>query len=200
MTNKLKQLASLVRHSFAHVDLKFNPPVPPSGAESKIYIATSERLISARDWYLDAKRGKRRASRAIRFLTILFTAAGAVVPLLPESVADETSLRYGYVLIFAGAAVLGFDRYFGVSAAWMRDSKAARQIDAIYCEYWLQWSRHIEGAAEREAHEHSISEYALGKLEQAIESETQLWADEFSVLLSDLTQHTEKTSPPTGSE
>ncbi|MCQ4211535.1 SLATT domain-containing protein [Streptomyces longispororuber] len=92
------------------------------------------------DWYLRDRRLKRRGSRFIRGLTILLAVAGTAVP-LASSMSGGPPQALGYVLLALAAGCKGFDHFFGLSAAWMRDMAAAQALRTRLSEFRLAWTR-----------------------------------------------------------
>jgi hypothetical protein len=81
-------------------------------------------------WYLRQKVPKARASRALRFAAIVFVTIGAAVPFVAHLV-DGIAIEWGYLAFALAGASMGFDRYFGVSSAWMRYLLAELEIQGI---------------------------------------------------------------------
>jgi hypothetical protein len=81
-------------------------------------------------WYLREKVPKARASRALRFAAIVFVTIGAGVPFVAHLI-DGIAIEWGYLAFALAGAAMGFDRYFGVSSAWMRYLLAELKIQGI---------------------------------------------------------------------
>ncbi|HEX6289964.1 MAG TPA: SLATT domain-containing protein [Herpetosiphonaceae bacterium] len=99
-------------------------------------------------WYQEKKRSKRRGSLWIRALSILFVAIGGLCPLIDATdlFADSTTWlsgtslgQWGYVFLALAAALIGYDRYFGLSTAWMRFIVTQLSIERALKEFRYDW-------------------------------------------------------------
>lgn len=96
------------------------------------------------NWYIRAKNGKRYFARAFRVLAILLGAAGALLPIIGEMLADEkgrSAIPAGWTAILLGTvgALLLLDRFFGFSTGWMRYMTTELHIRQIAQEFQLDW-------------------------------------------------------------
>jgi hypothetical protein len=94
------------------------------------------------DWYLRDKRAKRTASRLLQGLAILLAAAGTALP-LGAAATGSAGQGWGYVLLAAAAGCKGFDHFFGLSAAWMRDIDAAHTLRFELGAVRLEWAADV---------------------------------------------------------
>jgi len=88
-------------------------------------------------WYLDAKRPKARLSRALRCAAIAFATIGAAVPFV-AALMDGMKLEWGYLAFALAGAAMAFDRFFGLSTAWMRYITAELALQGILQRFRLQ--------------------------------------------------------------
>ena len=143
-------------------------------------------------WYLRDKRRKRTASRLLQGLAICCAVAGAAVP-LGAAATGSSGQGWGYVLLAIAAGCKGFDHFFGLSSAWMRDISAAHALRGELNAVRLEWASDVlragPGGAEQadaplEPAEVERQLALIGRLVAAvreqIESETAGWQAEFS--------------------
>ncbi|MFG1811783.1 SLATT domain-containing protein [Streptomyces sp. NPDC049040] len=97
---------------------------------------------AAIDWYLHDKRLKRVASRTLQGLAISFAVAGTAVP-LGTAAYGGSGQGWGYVLLAVAAGCKGFDHFFGVSAAWMRDVVVAHALRTELNAVRLEWAADV---------------------------------------------------------
>ncbi|SHM55523.1 SLATT domain-containing protein [Actinacidiphila paucisporea] len=97
---------------------------------------------AAIDWYLRDKRAKRVGSRLLQGLAITFAVAGTAVP-LGTAASGGSGQGWGYVLLAVAAGCKGFDHFFGVSAAWMRDIVVAHSLRTELNAVRLEWATDV---------------------------------------------------------
>jgi hypothetical protein len=143
-------------------------------------------------WYLRDKGRKRTASRLLQGLAIVFAVAGAAVP-LGTAATGTSGQGWGYVLLAVAAGCKGFDHFFGLSSAWMRDISVAHSLRFELNAVRLEWASDVlragPGGADLAAGPLEPTEVErqlalIGRLVNAvrgqIESETATWQTEFS--------------------
>ncbi|MBF6078648.1 SLATT domain-containing protein [Nocardia beijingensis] len=96
--------------------------------------------MDAREWYSRDGLTKRRASLALTAALIVLGLLGILVPLLTTAGVDAIDPSWGYILLACAAGSLACDRLFGVSTAWMRDLRSAQSINAMLCDFQLEWA------------------------------------------------------------
>jgi hypothetical protein len=136
--------------------------------------------LELRDWYLKDKRIQRARSRSLRAGAILFAGAGGLVPLLRAGTGTG-NLGWGYVLLAVAGVCLAFDRFFGVSAAWMRDISTAQALDGLLIRLQislLQTSLIAETEERTKAIISVISEFT-DKTIECVGTETMGWREDF---------------------
>lgn len=138
-------------------------------------------VIEAITWYLADKRTKSALSRGLRAMAILLVTAGALLPLV-QAGTGGVDRGWGYVLLGAGAACVGVDHLFGLSAAWTRDVVTALRLQRLLQDFHLAWIRlnTVTGSGEdlRLARIELLSKLRQA-VADAIESETRDWVREF---------------------
>lgn len=147
------------------------------------------------DWYLADKRRKRASSRLLQGLAIAFAVAGAAVP-LGTAAAGGSGQGWGYVLLAVAVGCKGFDYFFGLSSAWMRDIAVAQSLRGELNAVRLEWASDVLRAggpgggdlldpAEIERQLALIARLVTAVHGQ-IESETADWRTEFATSTSQL--------------
>lgn len=152
---------------------------------------------AAIDWYLNDKRLKRVGSRLLQGLAIALAVAGTAVP-LGTAASGGSGQGWGYVLLAAAAGCKGFDHFFGVSAAWMRDISVAHALRTELNTVRLEWAADVlragpgsddprllldPGEVERQL---ALISRLAGSVRGHVEGETADWQAEFSTTLSQL--------------
>jgi hypothetical protein len=133
-------------------------------------------------WYQTDKVYKRDGSRLLRALSIVLAAAGGLAPLLRD-VFGTAMLTWGYVLLAAAAGCLAFDRFFGLSTAWMRDMAMINTIQRRLVEFELDWvAPHFAAAstpATMEARFIALRQFGTD-LSDLLDGEIAEWRTEFT--------------------
>ena len=143
------------------------------------------------EWYLEDKRLKRLGSRVIRGLMIVLATTGTVIPLVGAAT-DADIQSWGYVFLATAAGCKGFDYFFGLSTAWMRDITAAQALRGELNEFRLAWTaemlRDVTGEPEQAVigRRMSLIGGLVGKVRAHLESETADWTAEFKAGLQQL--------------
>ncbi|UGT68580.1 SLATT domain-containing protein [Nocardia gipuzkoensis] len=107
---------------------------------ARLFQRVESYAIEARDWYARDKQMKRRMSLALTAAVIVLGLLGILVPLLTTAGVDAVNPSWGYALLACAAACAAFDRFFGVSTAWTRDLRNAQSINAMLCDFQLEWA------------------------------------------------------------
>ncbi|MBL1103677.1 SLATT domain-containing protein [Streptomyces sp. 5-8] len=147
------------------------------------------------EWYLADKRLKRLGSRYVRGLMILLATTGTVVPLAGAAL-DTQIQGWGYVFLAAAAGCKGFDHFFGLSTAWMRDITAAQALRGELNEFRLAWTAELLREATGEPEQAVIERRMLlvgglvARIRARLESETSDWTHEFRAGLQQLQEQT----------
>lgn len=190
------------RREWRRRDLEAQPfPDVPAGAAADP-VAQRETLARLRtwaeqdaeaaiEWYLRDKRLKRVGSRLLQGFAIAFAVAGTAVP-LGTAASGGSGQGWGYVLLAVAAGCKGFDHFFGMSAAWMRDITVAHTLRTELNAVRLEWAADVLRAgpdadvpgrllepAELERQLELISRLA-GSVRSHVDGETADWQAEFS--------------------
>jgi hypothetical protein len=146
------------------------------------------RAIDAIRWYLEDRKPKKRASRMLRALAIIFAALGTLIPVAAIATNRSDISDWGYVFLGVAAALIGFDRIFGLSTAWMRDMRTAQSLQERL--ELLQYTWALESVPRGTETDPSsrlllLREFAVD-VSRLIRDETAEWAVEFVTNLSRL--------------
>ncbi|MFD6415030.1 SLATT domain-containing protein [Streptomyces sp. NPDC060194] len=148
----------------------------PAERLDELYRWVEGNALRTAAWYLTDRRGKRRAAAALRAGTAAGALAGATLPLLDLAGALRGAAAYGYLALVLAAACLAGDRYFGLTAGWMRDVATAqavqRRLQALQFDWASESVREVLGPADGTASE--AAERCLGVLRRFSEDVTEL--------------------------
>jgi hypothetical protein len=156
-------------------------------------------------WYYAKKPWKAFSSQLLKFLTLLATGLGGLLPIvsatgvfssgLPEAQRQLRNLQVnqvGYLCFGLAAAFLAFDKYFGYSTGWMRYITTAMSLETALRNFRLDWARATSGLAGSPPSGATL-ETLLQKIQDfcvaartLVEKETQAWVMEFQTNLSQL--------------
>lgn len=108
-------------------------------------IANAEQAAA---WYFRSKQVKKRASWLLRFGAIVLVSGAGLVPVLAAAGVKGTiplfgqtidSGQLGYLFAAVAAALLGFDRFLGISTGWIRYVTTGLAIHRQIDDFRLQW-------------------------------------------------------------
>jgi hypothetical protein len=159
-----------------------------------LYRAAERQALAAIDWYHANKKLKSLLSRWLRFLAILLTTLGGLVPILEKHVTIPflDNPTYGYLYLPLAAACVGLDRFFGLSSGWMRYLTTSMALQKALVEFQMDWTliwSEVAGgtptAEQRKALIERVKAFRLLVAGQ-VEQETQAWVSEFQTNLSQL--------------
>ncbi|MET9773446.1 SLATT domain-containing protein [Streptomyces sp. NPDC006367] len=129
----------------------------PAERLDELYRWVERGALETAAWYLRDRVGKRRTARLLRGGTAGGVLAGAVLPLLDMTRVVEGAAPWGYLALLLGAACVAGDRYFGVTAGWMRDVATAqaveRRLQALQFDWAVESVREVLGPADGTASE-----------------------------------------------
>ena len=94
-------------------------------------------------WYLSKKQPKRLGARVLRLTAIVATTVAGLIPLLAEIYTfdgkPQISPGWASVALVLAVALIGCDRFFGFSSAWMRFLTTEIQIRSALQAFQLDW-------------------------------------------------------------
>lgn len=160
----------------------------PADRLDALYLWTEEGALRAADWYLRDRRGKRHGARVLRLGAAAGVTVGGALPLLDLAGVWAGGAPWGALSLLLAAVCVGADRYFGVTAGWMRDLATAqaihRRLEALQFDWAAESVREVLGPAEGTAGE--AAERCLGLLRrftedlaELVRAETADWMAEF---------------------
>lgn len=187
-------------------DLDWRPEAV-NDALDKLYRYAEARAIDAINWYMNQRRAKSSASRFLRIAAIVLGSVGGIFPLADVASEGGVNGERGYVFLAVAAAAVAFDRFFGLSAAWMRYMSTAMWLQRELAEFQLRWATkraglrgQAPGDLERDGMLLIIEEF-LTVTARRVEQETLEWVSEFRSVLAQLHQsHGDHGAPGRTSE
>jgi hypothetical protein len=171
--------------------LATSTPLERQAAVESLRAWAEQEAEDAIEWYLEDKRLKRKGSRVIRGLMIVLATFGTVIPLAGAALESDIQ-DWGYVVLAAAAGCKGFDYFFGLSSAWMRDIAAAQALRGELNEFRLAWSAELLRDVTEEPEQTVIDRRMnlingfVGAIRRQLESETADWTVEFRAGLQQL--------------
>jgi hypothetical protein len=161
--------------------------IDPQSTLVTLYRRAEREALDAISWYLLDKRGKKKASRTLRAFAILFASAGGLIPLITVAARDSSWAPWGYVLLAAAASCLAFDRFFGLSAAWMRDIVRAQELQRRLEIFQYEWVAICAAPGVNDVSSSiTLLHQFVGDINDLIHSETSEWITEFQSSLARL--------------
>lgn len=159
-------------------------PVDGEGLDEPLaeLLAEVQRYTSdAIGWYLHHRRTKSRWSRALRGAAIAFAAAAGLVPLV-GAVSATPAAEFGYLLFGVSASCVAFDRFFGLSTAWMRYMTANMELQRHLARFRYAWAALDLSlpAADLRSRRLDLIRRLDGAVTATIGRETDEWVAEFS--------------------
>ncbi|MEV5516471.1 SLATT domain-containing protein [Streptomyces flaveolus] len=148
----------------------------PAERLDELYRWVERGALETAAWYLADRVWKRRGARLLRGGAAVGALAGAVLPLLDMTGVAGGAGPWGYLALLLGVACVAGDRYFGVTAGWMRDMATAqavqRRLQALQFDWASESVREVLGPADGTASE--AAERCLGVLRRFSEDVTEL--------------------------
>lgn len=147
---------------------------------------------TAEGWYRAKKQSKRRGAIWLRVAAIVLTAVAAILPIVGQIFTDANgapAIAPGWAAVVLGvaAALIGLDRFFGFTSAWMRFISAELAIASLRRDFEYEWE------TARAAVSTLTSEYVKDRLakahelekavDDAVAAETNTWIAEFTTTL-----------------
>jgi hypothetical protein len=157
-------------------------------------------------WYYAKKPWKAWASQLLKFLTLVATGLGGLLPIVSATglfsrgatdaqgqlVRNLQVNQFGYLCFGLAAVFLAFDKYFGYSTGWMRYITTAMSLETLLRNFRLDWAKTTSGMGGA-APSGAVLEVLIQKIQDfcvaartLVEKETQAWVMEFQTNLSQL--------------
>jgi hypothetical protein len=176
-----------------HEDLRGTPfPLgdwgDPAARLDELYRWAEDMALRTVDWYLADRVWKRRGARVLRAGSVLAAGAGVGLPAARLAGAPDALTGWGYLGLLAAVLCVGLDRWFGLTAGWMRDVATAqavqRRLEALRFDWASESVREVLGPTEGTASE--AAERCLAVLRrfcedvsELVRGETAEWMVEF---------------------
>lgn len=164
-----------------------------------VFTLSQQHASLAIDWYLHARKGKRRLAYSFRLTAILSGALAGALPMLSEIFSSNPALKfspaYASLALAVTALSLSLDRFFGFSTSWLRFIMAEQDIRKVLQEFQLDWQ--AEEVALRKNADPTpddlrrmigMAKLFMNKVNDIIRQETQTWVAEFQDTLKQLDQ------------
>ena len=110
-----------------------------------IYRHVVDNASQAINWYLRARRPKRRWAQMLRVGAIIMVAVAGVLPVLSQIFSAGSSVKiqpaWASVALAIAVALVALDRFFGFSSAWARYMATGQAISAALNQFRLDWQK-----------------------------------------------------------
>jgi hypothetical protein len=172
----------------------------PEKALLDLYRRAEVKAIEVVDWYLRDKRPRKLCSQGLRAVAVVLVAAGGVAPLLAAAGVGSVRPQLGYVLLALGAACVGFDRFFGLSSAWMRDVCQAQRVQRRLESFQYDWAEAVQVAIQEPESARArlrLLRSFTEEITELVQQETLTWEAEFRSNLAHLETQASSTGPET---
>jgi hypothetical protein len=158
------------------------------------------------DWYAKKRQPKRKGSQWIRTFAILLAAIGALCPLIDAATLDNQMVslgvvteiplsqlgQWGYVSIALAAALVTYDKFFGLSSGWMRYMLTELSLQRTLTEFQYDWNILSAQQAQQQPPQDNattllqrLKDFTL-QVETILRQETDAWVTEFQTNISEL--------------
>ncbi len=177
----------------------------------KAYELAVSKARDAIRWYLIRKKGHQRGARILRLGAIVMTSAGGLIPLLSEifKKANGTvvlSPAWSAVALGLAVSMIGLDKFFGCSSAWVRyittELKIQEVLDTFEVEWQIDraaWPAGRPDDAQRRAALERIKSF-LARIDGLILEETGAWVAEFTSVLAKMEESAKPRKLPAAAE
>ncbi|WP_412542640.1 SLATT domain-containing protein [Longispora sp. K20-0274] len=151
------------------------------------------------DWYMRRKPKKARKSRFLRAASIVLATLGGAIPVASLAAARPELANWGFVLLALAAGCMGFDRFFGFSAAWARHLTAATALRGLLADYQLTWAEEMVTLAGGEPDQAEtirligVVRAFVSGVNDTMRAETENWLTEFHSRLAELETRVEQS-------
>jgi SMODS and SLOG-associating 2TM effector domain 2 len=157
------------------------------------------------DWYMQARKPKKRGGLIVRGLAVVLIAAAGLLPLIaalakagkdnpPASVPWPLDPLAASLAVGLAAALVAFDKFFGFSSAWMRFMTAELTLRSTLEEFEIDWYalravlRGQKPTAEQVVQMLNQCKDFAAKINTIVTQETNAWVEEFKSSLSQVDQ------------
>jgi hypothetical protein len=171
----------------------------PTGSLTRVYQWAVDKAQEQIAWYDLKKRPKKLGSQWLRALAIILAAIGALFPLIDAAMPDNQTFwaqsgQWGYVAIALAAALVGYDKFFGLSSGWMRYMVTQLSLERALKEFQYDWvilnAQQVEQPSPQGNHStllQRLKDFSL-QMDTLVRQETDAWVTEFRANISQLEQ------------
>jgi hypothetical protein len=148
------------------------------------------------NWYLTARRPKRRWAQRLRVGAIIMVAVAGVLPVLSQIFASGNSVKlppaWAAVALAIAVALVALDRFFGFSSAWARYMATGQAISAALNQFRLDWQQYTSklpaDGLTQESIDHflDLAKTLVKKTDDLVQAETLQWVKEFRETLTEI--------------
>jgi hypothetical protein len=175
-------------------------------ALGKIFEHAQATSASAREWYWQSIKSKKRASIGIRFVSFFLLCGGAALPIVAGILKDpEIRLAYtqsGVISLALAGLMQAADKVFGWSSGWTRYISTVTAMESATRKFGLDWANYIvkNNGALTDDDKRALFEIAMGFESEIVRlqgDETQKWIAEFNsglALMNDLIKTQRETA------
>lgn len=161
-----------------------------------IYQHVVDAASQAINWYLVARRPKRRWAQLLRVGSIIMVAVAGILPVLSQIFGKGSSVviqpAWAAVALAIAVALVALDRFFGFSSAWARYMATGQAISAALNQFRLDWQKTSTQlpanvlAQENINHLIDLAQKLIIKTDDLIRAETLQWVKEFRETLTEI--------------
>jgi hypothetical protein len=168
-------------------DLDWSPE-SRAAALTELFKRTVAYSTRMEEWYAHKRRAKRPWGRALRVGAIALGAVAAILPVISEIYSSDgqptVAPAWSTVALILAATLIGLDRYFGFSAAWMRFMAAELRLARQRHEFEHKWQSQRAGVGEEISDQEltaflDLSGELTRAVDQTVSDETGSWIEEF---------------------
>jgi low affinity Fe/Cu permease len=154
------------------------------------------------NWYLTARRPKRRWAQRFRVGAIIMVAVAGVLPVLSQIFAAGSSVKiqpaWATVALAIAVALVALDRFFGFSSAWARYMATGQAISAALNQFSLDWQQSssklpVNGLSQESIdHFLNLAKTLVKTTDDLVHAETLEWVKEFRETLTEIERSAQK--------
>jgi hypothetical protein len=162
----------------------------------KVFKHVSGEAQRAISWYLSKKKSKRIWARILRLTAIVATTVAGLIPLLSQiSISNRTliiSPAWASVALVVAVALVGLDKFFGFSSAWIRFLTTEMQIRNTLQAFQIDWEIQKATLKGAEPSDDQVQDMLarcktfLIQINVILENEMAAWKQEFQAALKQI--------------
>ncbi len=184
------------RNSTRRLDLQVSPfPVTtpddwrdPERALQELFEYSEGRDTQISAWYLTTSGSRGVSSQLLRALAMVCGALRG--PLIQLLVPSQNAVSLGYAFLLLAATLVAFDKFFGLSAGWMRDISASQEVSRLLVAFRPHWSQlSFKAKADGEANVRKRLQFLIQfnkQIDDVVKLETLAWETEIGALVAQL--------------